>query len=318
MTGKIIIAGGNGFLGLALTDYFRGRAEKIVLLSRKKFDAGENAIVRIWDGENIGDWASELEGAEVLINLCGKNVNCRYTDKNKQAIYDSRLKSTKVLGKAVAGCQRPPRLWINSSSATIYRASFNKFMTEETGETGDDFSMDVCKRWEAAFTGIHLHPDVRKVIFRTSIVLGNRGGALPALKTLVRFGFGGSQGNGKQYCSWIHERDFCRAIEFVINRRHAEGIFNVCVPAPLRNRDFMRELQIVLGAPLAISIPQWALEVGAFMIRTETELILKSRKVFPKRLLDEGFVFEFNEAKAAFEDLCRTKRRIKQDFTLSH
>jgi uncharacterized protein (TIGR01777 family) len=184
-------------------------------------------------------------------------------------------------------------------------------MMEENGDIGDDFSMDVCKRWEGEFNCAAL-PATRKIVLRIGIVLGKTGGAFPPLRTLARIGFG-RQGSGRQYCSWIHERDFCRAVEFVIHHRHAEGIYNVCSPAPLTNKNFMNDLRRVMNIPFSIPIPAWVLATGAFFVRTETELLLKSRKVFPKRLLDEGFVFEFHDAKNAFEHLCRKEARIKQD-----
>jgi uncharacterized protein (TIGR01777 family) len=208
-------------------------------------------------------------------------------------------------------------LWINAASATIYKASHNHFMAETDGEIGDDFSMDVCKQWEEAFNDFNL-TKTRKVILRVGIVLGSGGGALPPLKNLVWFGVAGRPGDGQQYCSWIHQKDFCTAVEWVVNSRHAEGIFNVTAPKPLRNVDFMRALRSAMHFPFGLITPKWMLELGAVFIRTETELILKSRKVFPKRLLDEGFVFEFNDANVALEDLCRKEARIKRSYTLLH
>jgi len=316
MLKKIVIAGGNGFLGRTLISYFNNKAEKIVVLSRKPFSGSGKAIVEIWNADSPGEWTHQLEGADVLINLCGKNVNCRYTTKNRKAIYESRIKPTQLLAEAVRGCAIPPKLWINSSSATIYKASFDKLMTEAHGETGDDFSMDVCKTWEREFNNCQLS-STRKIIFRTGIVLGNGGGALPPMRTLAKLGFG-MQGNGDQYCSWVHELDFCRAVEHVIDNRHAEGIYNICVPTPVRNKKFMELLHRVINVRVSIPLPGWILEAGAFLIRTETELVLKSRKVFPKRLLDEGFVFEFHDAKSAFEELCRKEARIRHDSILSH
>jgi uncharacterized protein (TIGR01777 family) len=317
MINKIVIAGGNGFLGSALTSYFKEKANQVILLARNKVEVSGKVSWMAWDGSTIGEWATALENADVVINLAGKNVNCRYTDKNKKLIYDSRLNSTSILGEAIKLCKQPPAVWINSSSATIYRDSYDKFMTEANGEIGDDFSMDVCNKWEAAFNEMKI-PGVRKIILRTSIVLGHGGGAMPALKTLVRLGLGGKQGSGKQYVSWIHQKDFCSAVEHVLNSRHAEGIYNVTAPNPLPNNYFMKALRTAMNIPAGIFAPQLILALGAIFIRTETELILKSRKVFPKRLLDEGFVFEFNEAKDALEDLCRKEARIRRSYTLLH
>jgi uncharacterized protein (TIGR01777 family) len=307
MINKIVIAGGNGFLGTVLASYFNDKAKSIVVLCRNRFMNPAKASAVLWDGETIGSWAAELEGADVVINLAGKSVNCRYTEKNKQEIYNSRLRSTRVLGEAISACKNPPALWINSSSATIYEGSYDKLMSEE-GITGDDFSMDVCKQWEACFNGFQL-PHTRKIILRTSIVLGSSGGALPVLVNLARAGLGGKQGSGKQYVSWIHENDFCRAVEFLINDRHAEGIFNVCAPGPVPNKEFMQSLRSANKIKIGIPIPVTLLKLGAIFIQTESELILKSRKVYPKRLLDKHFVFQFADANAALEDICRTEAR---------
>lgn len=295
---KIVIAGGNGFLATSLVDFLKNKASEIILIARNPVEAKENIRYMHWDGLTLGTWVRSLEDADVVINLAGKNVDCRYTEKNKKAIYDSRLKSTSALGEAIKRCAKPPKLWINASSATIYKASFEKLMTENTGDIGDDFSMDVCKQWEAVFNSYNTLP-IRQVIMRISIVLGWKGAALPALKNLARVGFGGSQGNGEQYCSWIHVLDFCRAVEWFMENDSASGAFNVTAPLPLRNREFMKTLRNVMGIRVGMNIPEPLLKLGAFFLRTEPELVLKSRKVYPKRLLDEGFVFEFPEFKTA-------------------
>jgi hypothetical protein len=312
---KIVLAGGSGYLGTVLAKYFDDNIYDVVILSRTKPDVTSARWVK-WNAKDTGDWVKELEGADVVINLAGRSVDCRYTPKNKAAIYSSRLDSTRVLGEAIAACKNPPALWINSSSATIYRGSYDKLMTEKNGEIGHDFSMDVCKRWEASFNAFTL-PHTRKVILRIAVVLGRSGGALPVLMRLAKCGLGGRHGSGDQFFSWIHEKDFCRAVKFVIDNRHAEGIYNVSAPAPIPNREFMKKLQNVCKAPFAINQPEWLLSLGAIFIRTETELLLKSRKVYPERLLDEHFVFEFTDAKAAFEDLCRIEARKNRNFILS-
>jgi uncharacterized protein len=315
MLNKIILAGGSGYLGLSLAKYFKSKARQIVILSRSKPTNTHAAWVQ-WDGKSNGPWVAELENADAVINLAGRSVNCRYTNKNKKAILNSRIDSTRALGEAISKCKNPPGLWINSSSATIYRGSYEKLMTEINGEIGDDFSMNVCKQWEACFNSFEMRA-TRKVTFRTAVVLGTAGGALPVLMRLAKFGLGGKQGDGKQYFSWIHERDFCRVAEFIINDRHAEGIYNVSAPAPIPNSEFMHLLRDACMAPFAIDQPTWLLSLGAIFIRTETELLLKSRKVYPERLLKENFVFEFTDAKAAFEDLCRIEARKNRNFILS-
>ncbi|MET2985892.1 TIGR01777 family oxidoreductase [Aureibaculum conchae] len=282
----IIIAGGSGFLGQVLENHFTkiGYAVKILTRNPKK----ENHI--FWDAKTIGKWTNELERIEVLINLSGKSVDCRYTDKNKKEIYDSRIDSTQVLGKAIQQCERPPKVWMNASTATIYRHSLDKEMTEKNGEVGIDFSMNIAKSWEKAFNEFKA-PETRKVILRTSIVLGKNGGAFIPLKTLAKFGLGGKQGNGNQKVSFIHEEDFARAIEFILNHNELNGIFNVTAPNPTINKTLMNVIRKEMGMPLGISHPSWLLEIGAKIIGTETELVLKSRNVIPERLLGSGFVF---------------------------
>ncbi|HEY0741280.1 MAG TPA: TIGR01777 family oxidoreductase [Chryseosolibacter sp.] len=290
MNRKIIIAGGNGFLGRALTRHFTSQGDAVVVISRKPVPTSSGITWESWDGKTFGSWAKSLENANALINLAGKNVDCRYTEKNKKGILDSRLNSTRVLGDAVVACANPPKVWLNSSSATIYVDSRDKLMTEQNGDIGDDFSMTVCKKWEAMFNSFPT-PQTRKIALRTSIVLGWDGAALPALRNLVKVGLGGHQGDGLQYCSWIHIDDFCRVVEWLIANANATGAYNVTAPKPLANKDFMKELRESLGVTFGLASPAWLLELGAIVIRTETELVLKSRNVYPKRLLDDGFIF---------------------------
>lgn len=299
---KIIIAGGTGFLGQVLVDYFVGHGHKLLVLSRAKQKSTSNVRFIQWDGENIGSWANEIEGADALINLCGKSVDCRYTDKNKQLIYDTRLKSTQVLGEAINHCEHPPKLWINSSSATIYRHAEDREMDEETGEFGTGFSVDVCQKWEKTFFEIN-NLGVRKVALRIAIVLGKNGGALKPLMEMTRMGFGGMQGNGQQYFSWIHETDFINAIQFILENDHLAGVYNIAAPNPLKNEQFMEMLRKELKIPLGIPLSRWMLELGAKIIRTETELILKSRRVVPFRLSQKGFKFKYPTIEEALSHL---------------
>jgi uncharacterized protein len=292
MLKKIVITGGNGFLGKSLTQYFSDIADKVVVVSRKPVPTSSKVEWLKWGGKALGPWCTALERADAVINLAGKNVNCRYTAKNKKEILDSRLDSTRVIGEAVLRCKLPPKAWLNSSSATIYVDSRDRLMTEANGEIGDDFSMTVCKMWESTFNSF-ITPNTRKIALRTSIVLGLEGAALPALINLVKFGLGGHQGDGMQYCSWIHINDFCRAVEWLVRNESANGQYNVTAPEPLPNKKFMNLLRQTFGLPFGLPSPAWLLELGAVVIRTETELVLKSRKVYPKRLLDEGFVFEY-------------------------
>jgi uncharacterized protein (TIGR01777 family) len=304
MMNKVILAGGSGYLGTLLAEYFSKRAKEVIVFSRgARKSIGTIRFVE-WDAKNPGSWIAELENADLLINLTGKNVNCRYTEENKLEIYQSRILSTRVLGEAILNCETPPGVWINAGSATIYIDSHDQLMTESTGIIGNDFSMDVCKKWEAEFNRFDL-PRTRKVIARISIVLGKGGGALPPMINLVRIGMGGPQGDGKQFMSWTHEKDICRAIEWFHKNENAKGVHNLTAPTPIPNIDFMKYMRNALHVRWGLPLTRTVLELGAVLIRTETELVLKSRKVYPERLLNEGFVFEFNDPKEALEDLCR-------------
>lgn len=294
----IIIAGGTGFLGKILERYFTIKGYIIKILTRNPTEV--NHI--LWNAKELGAWTKHLEGAEVLINLTGKSVDCRYTDKNKKLIYDSRIDATHILVLAINLCENPPKIWMNSSTATIYKGSLDKEMTEAHGDIGDDFSMNIAKAWEAAFNSI-ITPKTRKIILRTSIVFGKKGGAFLPLKRLTQFGLGGKQGSGQQKVSWIHELDFCRAIAFLINNKTLKGAFNLCVPKPTDNFTLMKTFRNVLNVPFGISHPKFMLQLGAKLIGTETELVLKSRNVIPERLMEQNFKFNFKNIKTALQDL---------------
>jgi uncharacterized protein (TIGR01777 family) len=300
---KIIIAGGSGFLGEALGRYFLHQNAEVVILTRK-ITSHTKARQILWDGINPGAWVNELEHADAIVNLCGKSVDCRYTKSNKEKIYSSRIHPTVAIARALDSCAHPPQVWINASSATIYRASHHKLMDESTGDLGDDFSEDVCNKWEAA-TNTLQRTDVRKVILRIAITLGNNKGALLPLKLLSRMGLGGHQGTGNQRVSWVHSLDFCRVVEWVITENRANGIYNVVAPQTISNKNFMQQIRKALDVPFGLSIPIWLLELGAIFIRTETELVLKSRNVFPSRLLNEGFSFSFADLNTALKDCLR-------------
>lgn len=288
-------------MGQHLAGYFRARGHRVVVLGRGAASGPD--YVR-WDGRTHGAWASELEGADALINLAGRIVDCRYTTANKREIIASRVDSTQVLGAAVAACAVPPRVWLNSSTATIYADTVGEqpANTEAAGRIGEGFSVEVARAWEAAFAACPA-PATRKVALRTAIVLGSDGGAFPVMARLARRGLGSPQGNGRQWMSWLHITDFCRAVDFLLHKPTAAGAFNLCAPQPLTNRDFMALLCQQLRPWLRLPQPEWLLEIGAFVLRTETELILKSRKVSPQRLLELGFQFEFPTCEAAMKEL---------------
>jgi len=297
---KIVLVGGTGFLGRTLADHFRKQNPKreIVILSRSKPKRDLGTWV-VWDGKTRGPWAKELEGAEAVINLAGRSVNCRYHRRNRAEMMDSRVDSTEVIGRAIAACQRPPKVWLQSSTATIYRHRFDAPNDEETGIIGshadakDAFSIEVATGWEDAFHRTPT-PETRRLIMRTAMVFGPEpGGVYHVLRRLVRFGLGGAMAGGHQYVSWLHADDWCGIIDWLIEHEEAEGIYNLCAPNPLPNSDMMKILREECGAPLGFGLPQplWMLELGAFFIRTETELIIKSRRVIPGRLRDEGYCF---------------------------
>ena len=301
MKNKIVIAAGTGFLGKVLIQHFKNKFEEIIILTRGKSEIKNQIKYVNWNAKSFSGWEKELENADVLINLAGKSVDCRYTEKNKAEILASRIDSTKILNEAILQCKNPPKHFINSSTATIYRHSEDKEMDEYTGEIGNDFSMNVAKSWEKTFYEVET-PNTLKTAIRTSIVLGKKGGAFIPLKKLTQFGLGGKNGNGQQYISWIHEKDFARAVEFIIEKE-LSGSINVVSPKPIRNETFMKKLQKAIGIPFGLAISKSLLEIGAKFIKTETELVLKSRNVIPKRLTEKGFEFEYADIDKTFKNL---------------
>lgn len=299
---KVILAGGTGSLGTKLAHYYSDKANEIIILSRKPKAAQGNIRTVVWDAKTTSDWVMELEGADILINLCGKNVNCRYTEKNKAEILSSRLMPTRLLGEVIANLKTPPVLWLNAASATIYRYAEDRPQDEETGDIGYGFSIDVCKQWEHTFLEQQT-PQTRKVALRIGIVLSKNGGAFPALCNLVKFGLGGKQGNGNQYVTWIHEQDVAAITEWVYDHPEMTGAINVTSPNALKNTEFMHIIRKAYGISFRLPSPKWLLEIGAAIIGTETELVLKSRWVYPKLLLDSGYKFQYPEADHAVNDL---------------
>lgn len=297
---KIIIAAGTGFLGKNLEEYFTQKGEQVYILTRNP--KRKNEI--FWDAKTLGEWKNSLENSDVLINLAGKSVDCRYTDKNKKEIYSSRIESTKVLQQAVDLCTNKPKIWLNASSATIYIHSEKQLNTEQNGIIGDDFSMNICKSWESEFFRFKTQ-HVRKAALRTSIVLGNNGGAFPKLKMLTKTGLGGKQGRGDQKISWIHIDDFCRAVELIIKNENLTGEINITAPDPVSNNDFMRILRKEMKVPFGLNTAVWQLEIASAVMGTETELLLKSRNVYPEILIKNGFSFNYRDVEKAFKDLIK-------------
>lgn len=299
---KIIVAGGTGFMGGALCTYLVSEGYRVIVLTRQHQTDSEGIHYVKWDGKTQGSWVQHLEGAKAVINLCGRSVDCRYNEKNRQAIYDSRLLPTEAIGRAIGNCVNPPDVWINASTATYYRHAQDKPMTEREGERGEGFSVDVATKWEEAFYRPDL-PDTRRVALRTAIVLGRQGGALPVMIRLARLGLGGRQGSGHQMVSWIHIEDFCRSVVFLVQNSKAEGGYNLAAPGPMTNAELMHKLTKLYGPGWGISTPELMLKAGAVLIGTETELVLKSRWVIPERLQEEGFTFLYPDIGPALSEL---------------
>jgi hypothetical protein len=304
---KIVIPGGTGHLGRIVTESFRHRGDEVVVLSRNV-----EAPARLWDGRTLGDWAEEIDGADVVINLAGRSVDCRYGPKEREEILRSRVDSTRVIGEAIVRAKRPPALWLQASTATIYAHRYDAPNDEHTGILGGHepgvpeewhFSIEVAKAWEQALDEART-PCTRKVKMRTAMVMSaTPGGAFHALLRHVRLGFG-RFGDGKQYMSWIHEWDFVRAIRWLMDN-DLEGAVNLAAPHPLPNHEFTRELREAWGTmPLAIPTSGLVLEVGVRLARTEKELVLKSRRVVPARLLEHGFTFDYPRWHHAARELC--------------
>lgn len=287
---KIVLAGGNGYLGRVLAGYYRGIAQEVIILSRHPQPANGNIKTVIWDGRTEGTWVSELENADLLVNLCGKNVNCRYTAKNKREILESRIDPTGLLNSVVLKLKNPPTLWINITSATIYRHAEDRPQDELNGETGYGFSVDICRAWERAFFMMNT-PHTRKAALRMGIVFGKSDGVFPRLLNLVKMGLGGPQGNGKQYVSWIHESDAAAITEWLLDHHEMSGIINATAPYPVTNAEQMKLIRNIYGRSIGLPAPGWLLAIGALIIGTEPELILKSRWVLPTRLIEDGYLF---------------------------
>jgi uncharacterized protein len=305
---KIIMAGGSGFLGRALAAYFQERGYAIAILSRSPKNIAHGVREIFWDGRSIGGWAGELENATAIINLAGRSVNCRYQARNRKEILESRVHSTRVIGEAVAGCKVPPLVWLNASTATIYKHTFGPAWDESgviggTAEVKDEFSVEVATAWERALNAAQT-PRTRVVAMRSAMVLGQGANSVfPVWRRLTRLGLGGRMGNGRQFVSWIHERDFCRAVEWLITHEQLSGAVNIAAPNPVTNAEMMRIFRKVCRQPVGLPAAKWMLEIGAFFLRTETELILKSRRVIPRRLVESGFSFSFPLLSEALEDL---------------
>lgn len=313
---KIVVPGGTGQVGTVLARAFHADGHDVAVLGRSQ--AKREWRTETWDGKTLGDWAAEIDGSDVVINLAGRNVNCRYNDENRRQIVDSRVDSTRVVGKAIAAAKIPPTVWLQASTATIYAHRFDAPNDDVTGIIGGheadapdtwNFSIDVATAWERV-TNEADTPKTRKVLMRSAMTMSpDRGGIFDTMLGIVRKGLGGTAASGKQYISWMHEVDFIRSVYWLIEHEELSGPINLASPNPLPNREFMRIFREVWGTKIGLPAMEWQLAIGAFFMRTETELILKSRRVIPKLLTDSGFEFEFPEWETACRDLCDRWRR---------
>lgn len=308
---RIVLPGGTGQIGHILARHFHEQGHDVTVISRHPKPAEWHTVV--WDANTLGDWADSFDGADLVINLAGHTVNCRYNETNRRTIKNSRIFATHLVGQAIARSPRPPRTWMNASTATIYRHALDRPMDELTGELGGNepnapgkwqFSVEVATGWERSFFAAET-PRTRKVALRSAMVMSpDRGGVFDTLLSLVRWGLGGPAGRGRQYVSWIHDIDFIRAIEFLIEHENLSGPINIASPNPIPNREFMCCLRHSwCTSYIGLPAPRWALAIGAIMMRTETELVLKSRRVVPGILLESGFDFHFPNWRGACSDL---------------
>lgn len=311
---NIVIPGGSGQVGTVLARALRTEGHDVVVLSRTPQPRHTHPWrVVAWDPTRPGLWHDEIDGCDVVINLAGRSVNCRYNSKNRHDILTSRVDSTRAVGAAIARAARPPRVWLQASTATIYAHRYDGANDEATGVIGGTepdapttwrFSIEVARAWERAFLEAPA-PRTRKVALRSAIVMSpEAGGALDTLLNLAKRGLGGAAGDGRQFMSWIHDEDFVRAVQWLIDHDEVDGFVNVASPHPLPNGEFMRILRGACGARLGLPATRWMLEIGAVFMQTETELILKSRRVVPGRLLEGGFTFRWPLWSDAARDLC--------------
>jgi uncharacterized protein len=307
----IVIPGGSGQVGTILARAFHPEHD-VIVLSRRPITRPWRVLA--WDGATLGAWQHIIDGCDAVINLAGRSVNCRYGADNRRAILESRVGSTRVVGRAIAGARRPPAVWLQASTATIYAHRYDAANDEHSGVLGGSekdapaawrFSIDVARAWEHAFDEIAT-PDTRKVLLRSAMTLSpDRAGVFDTLLALARHGLGGRIGSGRQFMSWVHFEDFAAAVQWLIDRHEVAGIVNVAAPNPLPNAEFMRVLRRACGAPFALPAHAWMVEIGAWLMRTESELILKSRRVVPGRLLENGFRFRWPTWATAAVDLCQ-------------
>jgi uncharacterized protein (TIGR01777 family) len=302
---KVVIAGGSGFMGEALSHHFKSNGTEVFILTRKANYEKDGIHFINWDGTNLGDWSKHIDGSDLVINLAGKSVNCRYTEANKREIKRSRVDATKIIGEAISKASNPPKVWMNSSTATIFGYSLHEPQDEFSGRIGDDFSMGVARAWEDALNTSNT-PNTRKIALRISLVLG-KGSVLDVLAGQTKFGLGGYHGSGKQKFAWIHIDDVIQLIDYLYGKEDFSGPVNCVSPGIVTDREFMKNLRKTMKVPFGIPAPSPILKFGCFIIGTESELILKSRYVIPKRLLEAGYTFKYPNLDQALKDLLQKK-----------
>lgn len=304
---RIVLAGGSGFLGRALAQDFAARGWEVIILTRSPSRAGSDAVREVqWDGRAIGAWAGEIDGADAVVNLTGKSVNCRHTPDNIEQINRSRVDSVRAIDQAIARCANPPAVLVQAASAAIYGDSSDRICDESTlpGISTEGSAVQTCLLWEQAFNeGAALTPRTRRAILRIGFVLGPGGGALGTLGKLTRFGLGGTVGSGRQYISWIHTDDFVRMVNWIVEREPSAGIYNATGATPVSNADFMRALRRAMHRPWSPPAPAWLVHIGAWLMGTEADLALSGRRVLPVRIMAEGFEFRFTGLDAALHQI---------------
>ncbi|MET9127727.1 DUF1731 domain-containing protein [Streptomyces sp. NPDC004528] len=314
---KVVLPGGTGQVGTILDRALTAAGHEVTVVTRHPVRAHHIG----WDGTSLGPWAAAIDGCDAVVNLAGRSVSCRYTADNLRAMMDSRVDSARVVGEAIAAAARPPRVWLQMSTATVYSHRFDAPNDEATGviggtETGVPdywaYSVRIAENWERAQAEAPA-PATRKVALRSAMVMSpDRGGVFDVLSRLVRLGLGGAVAGGAQYVSWIHDEDFVRAVEFLIARDDIEGPVNLASPGPLPHRDFMRALRTAWGVPVGLPATRWMAELGAFALRSDTELLLKSRRVVPGRLDAAGFAFAHPGWERAAGSLVLRARRARR------
>jgi uncharacterized protein (TIGR01777 family) len=298
---RIILAGGSGFVGQALAPVFQEKGYHVVVLGRGTGHREGGVDYLQWDGQSLGDWASAVDGAQAVVNLTGKNINCRHNAENRREIIRSRVDSVRVLGDAIAHCVNPPKVFVQTSGVGYYGDTGDRVVDEETA-LGSDFTAEVCRQWEGAFDALDLAA-TRKVVLRLGVVLGRAGAALPVLEKLTRWFLGGAVGHGRQFISWIHLSDVIRM--FVASEEQTEitGVFNATAPAPVTNKEFMHELRRALHRPWSPPVPAPFARAGAWLMGSDGDLALLSSRCVPRRFLEHGFQFQFPNLRDAFAHL---------------